>query len=939
MTTVCKTCGKPPLANRAGSVTSYFFQHNYCQCHSKSESINQGSRSPISPVASADLDADPVCANCGKSRPSNRRAGSFTAFLFKELRCNCAGAASKPAAKRGVVGSGPGRGAMSGSRLGYGSNSGSSSSSASGSSSSSSFGSSSSLAASADRRTKSRSRTAARVAQRRQYTEVFRKSKASVKSGSEVSAEPVFGGGTVIGGAFCIQSVIGTGGMGVVYLAEQMSLKKQVALKILAPELVNEQSWLRFKAEAKTLAALNHSALVKVYDLGVHENTIPYYAMDFLQGQSLEEILAKDGPLPLRQALTIFIEVLEGLAYAHRNGIVHRDLKPGNIMLCTVNGAQSVKILDFGISKLIGPHAARAQSLTAVGEIFGSPFYMSPEQCTGSTVDARSDIYSLGCTLIEVLTGFVPFEGEEFIETVMMHQEEPPPLLADLELGLKYPVELDFVLAKCLAKHPQDRYQSAKEMALDLGRVLDGKEIMAPRLVSVQKKQSSSSAKAGEKSFRLPLFPTLCACGVAIIVVAASAYVILRPTSAVDYSPRLRSAASVDAVVTTAALQPKDAAVSALGVAPSGSDFQAFRKIATASRNGDTALKTELAPVIVDPSRSSTEPRGSEKESSNSKVTTIDDNEHGDFAAIVDMSSKRLNAMDSAQKPSTGSQNETSKYSSLVVVKGVKIRRFNFPTDITIGRIVAGRNSEIRYATGVIDVPADAEIFLTPFEIVGRYPQYMRRFRPDEVNAVYLSSVGCNDLVLSATANIPGITELHLVDSASLTEKGFAVLSKFKKLENFSLLSSNLTGECLAQANCWQNLKRVTWRGARQPGAFLEKLQESRDLTYLDLSANKLSRSEFLLISKLTGLEHLSLANTRVTVEDLESIAVLPKVTSLDLTNCGLGYKAIPILQKMKRLKELAILQSTSLPEFGAKWINQLPHVKVRPWAETLRWP
>ena len=111
---LCKTCGKPPLANRAGSVTSYFFQHNYCQCNSKSESTSQDSRSRVSPVASADLNTDQVCANCGKSRPLNRRAGSFTAFLFKELRCNCAGAASKPVAKRGV--SGRGNASRSGSR-------------------------------------------------------------------------------------------------------------------------------------------------------------------------------------------------------------------------------------------------------------------------------------------------------------------------------------------------------------------------------------------------------------------------------------------------------------------------------------------------------------------------------------------------------------------------------------------------------------------------------------------------------------------------------------------------------------------------------------------------------------------------------------------------------------------------------------------------------
>ncbi|MBP9089959.1 protein kinase [bacterium] len=812
-TKLCKTCGKPPLANRAGSVTSYFFQHNYCQCHSKSESVSQESRSPISPVVSGDLNtgfsSDKVCANCGKSRPTSRRAGSFTAFLFKELRCNCAGLASKPVAKPDVAG-----------------------------------------------RTQRRSRTAARVAQRQQFTESFRKSKVSGTSGGEFNAGTVFQPGTVIGGAFRIQSMIGQGGMGVVYLAEQISLKKQVALKILAPELVNEQSWLRFKAEAKTLAALNHSSLVKVYDLGIHENTIPYYSMDFLQGRSLEEILANDGPLPLKLALAIFIEVLDGLAYAHRNGIVHRDLKPGNIMLCTVNGARSVKILDFGISKLIGPHAASSQSLTAVGEIFGSPFYMSPEQCSGGTVDARSDIYSVGCTLIEVLTGFVPFEGEEFIETVMMHQEEPPPLLcnlsADLEPGLQYPAALDCVLAKCLAKRPQDRYQSAKEMALDLGRVIEGKEVIAPELAAVHQNQSSL-LNAVDTTVQLPFLPAAAAGVVAIVVVSASAYFILRPTPTVDSAPRLRSAASADAVVSTAVLLSENTAVSA------------------------------------EPYDVSEQPKGSEK--------------------------------------------ETFFYSNIVVEKGRFMRRFNFPVDVLIGKIVIGQNLYQQSAKGSIDVPAEESISFAPFNIVGSYPQYMKRFRPDEVTALFLSSIGCNDQVLSAVANIPGITKLHLFDSGVLTEKGFESVSRFKKLEDFALSSSNLTGECLARAKCWKTIKSLTWRGARQPEAFFLKLQGSRYLVSLNLSSNKLSHSDCLQISKLASLEHLSLANTRITIEDLDTIATLPKLTSLDLTNCALGFRAIPVLKKMKSLKELAILQPTSLPEFRKKLINQLPHVKVHPCA------
>lgn len=145
---------------------------------------------------------------------------------------------------------------------------------------------------------------------------------------------------------------------------------------------------MRFKAEAKTLAALNHPGLVKVYDLGIHGNSVPYYSMDYLVGETLEDLLVRKGPQELEYTISIFISVLDALAYAHRNNVVHRDIKPANIFMCR---NQEIKVLDFGISKLVGEK--RNQELTAVGEVFGSPYYMSPEQCRGEQIDFRSDIY------------------------------------------------------------------------------------------------------------------------------------------------------------------------------------------------------------------------------------------------------------------------------------------------------------------------------------------------------------------------------------------------------------------------------------------------------------------------------------------------------------------------------------------------------------------
>ncbi|MBA4078379.1 MAG: hypothetical protein C0508_25345, partial [Cyanobacteria bacterium PR.023] len=478
MSEFCKACGKPPVATRAGSLTSYFFQHNYCQC--------QRRRAGFGTIHSTNLagsDAAGVCSNCGKSRPSKRRAGSFTAFLFKDLRCVCAGPSEMSQLARNK-------------------------------------------APQVDRLNSihGRSSTAVRVVKRKQFTESLRQA-----VGPQTGAVSIFPPGAVIGGAFKIITMIGQGGMGVVYLAEHSALSRQVALKTLAPELVNEQSWLRFKEEAKTLAALNHKSLVNVYDLAIHDKIIPYYSMDFLDGESLEELLLSAVELPLSKALPIFLEMLDGLAYAHRNGIVHRDIKPGNIMVCTVNGVKVVKILDFGISKLVGPNAVRSQGLTSAGEIFGSAFYMSPEQCSGGRVDARSDIYSVGCTLFEVLTGFVPFEGSSFIETAIMHQEEEIPRLSQLRPDLLLPKSIDLVLAKCMAKSPEDRYQSAKELALDLTRVLEGKEVFITEKVLLPESGGGPDSTTNSQSTPLPVLPILAALGLVASIAMVSILLILKP--------------------------------------------------------------------------------------------------------------------------------------------------------------------------------------------------------------------------------------------------------------------------------------------------------------------------------------------------------------------------------------------------------------------------
>jgi len=284
--------------------------------------------------------------------------------------------------------------------------------------------------------------------------------------------------GAIIGGAYKIEKLIGSGGMGEIYLAQHLTLAKKCALKVILPDQVTYNSWRRFQIEAKSIAALDHINLVKVTDLGIHEGCLPYYAMEYISGQSLAQKLAGGKRLPLDVVLDIFKQICSGVDYAHRSGIVHRDLKPANIMLTDSNdGNYLVKILDFGIAKLTQKDRLQ-QSITSTGEALGSPYYMSPEQCAGIKIDNRSDIYSIGCTLFECLTGLPPFTGAAIVEIILKHASVDPPTLASIVGPKEYSESLEVVLAKLLRKNPVERYQTLLELRGDLEKIENGEEVL-----------------------------------------------------------------------------------------------------------------------------------------------------------------------------------------------------------------------------------------------------------------------------------------------------------------------------------------------------------------------------------------------------------------------------------------------------------------------------
>jgi eukaryotic-like serine/threonine-protein kinase len=297
---------------------------------------------------------------------------------------------------------------------------------------------------------------------------------------------------TLFDGRYRIVRRLGAGGMANVYLAEDQELGRRVAIKILNDRHANDDQFVeRFRREAKNAASLSHPNIVSIYDRGEAEGTY-YIAMEHLDGRTLKELIVARGPAPPKIAIEYVRQILAALSFAHRKGIVHRDIKPHNVL---VDSEGRVKVTDFGIAR------AGASQMTDAGSIVGTAQYLSPEQARGDAVDQRSDLYSLGVVLYELLTGTVPFTGDSPVEIAMKHLSAPvePPSKRRADI----PRELDLVVTRALAKDPGERFQTAEEMEAELARIADGGGV-SPRTAEAATAIISGAAAAAATAITRP---------------------------------------------------------------------------------------------------------------------------------------------------------------------------------------------------------------------------------------------------------------------------------------------------------------------------------------------------------------------------------------------------------------------------------------------------
>jgi serine/threonine-protein kinase len=287
--------------------------------------------------------------------------------------------------------------------------------------------------------------------------------------------------GTTLDGRYEILSLIGEGSMSHVYKASHSLMQRLVAIKMLKSHLSSDPAMLmRFQQESKAVGVLSHANIVSIYDCGITSDGQPYLVMDLIEGESLASRLTRQGKLPTEEAIEITSAVASGLAHAHGHGIIHRDVKPSNILLpAKQSTGRTIKLIDFGIAKLLSLDDAAVQKLTQSGQLFGSPIYASPEQCMGRELDCRSDIYSLGCVLYEMLSGNKPFDGSTPVEIASKHLTDKPPPLEESEGELK---QLNGIVFKCIEKDKTRRFQSVSEFKDALRPFKGGADIASTRV-------------------------------------------------------------------------------------------------------------------------------------------------------------------------------------------------------------------------------------------------------------------------------------------------------------------------------------------------------------------------------------------------------------------------------------------------------------------------
>lgn len=701
------------------------------------------------------------------------------------------------------------------------------------------------------------------------------------KGGSN-TASGYLSAATIVGN-YEILSFLGAGAAGQVYKVRKTSGDDEAdyALKIMMGQDVSEMAIERFRTEVLVISRLSHQNVVQVHDSGVHPTNLgamPYYVMDFVDGQTLADIIKKGSRqgLPLLEALDMFAAVAHALHAAHKINIIHRDIKPGNIVLSNSPGflGDRVKVVDFGIAKLAGRD--HGQSLTGKGEIFGSPLYMSPEQCVGGRVDARSDIYSLGCTLYEALTGTPPLQGRNAVETFTMHREVRPQRLSERRPDKKFPAELEDFVDQLLEKLPDDRVQTMLQVVEIIEEI---REASTPKEAAAQTQTrrtrkpvrstvlSEEEARPVKKVFTMTMALVL---GTLVTGLCFVIYTLLttdqmaKDLAIPDDAEHIKHAEDVTSMVDNAQ-----------------------KKRETITQSATSAI---LNPAEIKPG--------------------------GFYKGEVDVDGEQMSEFQFPLKESGGTvafsygggPQKKKKTLSRTDMQSSGFRDLD-DLDQIVNRLGEATKIDAK-VKGKVRVPSGSRMTFTPLRAALKYPEFMKGFRPQDIDELRMNSVKTNVPKLLATAadTFPDLNILYLEGSAA-NDEDIETINRFKHLHELYLRASNVTTSGALHLNRLEKLSILSLSDLKSnTSELIERLSQSNQLRSLIICKTKLTTADLKRLTECRSLLAVTFVDCNITYKQLASIApyshwVSVRVGDLDCTTA----QALELIRNFRRISTVHI--------------------------------
>lgn len=763
-----------------------------------------------------------------------------------------------------------------------------------------------------------------------------------------------------LGDEYEVLERIGKGGMGSVYKVRDVNLDRLLAIKILHDDLKSDsQAVSRFEREAKAALVLMHANLVPVYSYGCSALGAPYLVMDFVDGISLERKLKNESYLEVLYAIDIFLQVCEALSHAHGHGIIHRDIKPGNIIITSdKEGKPIAKLVDFGIAKVRSSSSRETQNLTQTGEVFGSPHYMSPEQCLGFELDSRSDIYSLGCVMYECISGKSPFEGHNAVQLIAKHlsSEVVPPRVIDSSADEKLSHHLIEIILKCLQKEPSDRYFSAELLATDLKHVTE--QVSQKSLLRLTRKLSIlrtifvvltvvSVLGIGLSFQSIPIRASLflpmltAAIGATLIIQTNREFVsrsqfqskIIRE-SAGACSTLLMLCQSLLAICFTLAfftyLTPLFASsyavvagcVSAIIALVGWTGF--LQNIESTDIKGSiftakithviSASLITLLTAFVWQSIDRTHQPYEVSSSKSSQEYSFGETPNASEARMI---SKAFPTPETETIPVSVFESPTdSPFSEIREQDGRSIRVFTFPAHLVIGNIYSlsdNRRAEFK-AQGKVSFPAEDRIGLRlTTEACDRNASLLRKFRPDDISALLLGAspvktgtVGVDECAyyIRTWTNLTG---LYARDS-DFSDKGLAYCHNFPQLVSLDVDSTEVSSKGLMQFPRLRQLSYLSAGGIANGAEIISALKQSSNIRRLSMMHSDITDRDLRTVSRFPNLEELRLDYCKkITDQGIKYLVENTKLKSLHIQGTAVTPNAIPDLLKFRAMERMSI--------------------------------